>query len=947
MIKYGIKIKSFDAALIYKCNIGRLERFSYSAGEALFANSLFCDFIYDDLKISNGWTKDLISIKFSSGIKNYKDELKSYDEKIKKLEKKRSETQGEKGEKALGRINKVISNFEEQKKTLESKINEKESFLVLTRKELREKFYREGIDIEYPEYTKKKELKKVSKIHYKMLYRSTGKAKEGSCIFINEKLYEKAISFLRMGMKLPKKNAPIVEIGAYSSLVASTIVGRVKIDPKNILVIKDVDVPFSTKAIRVFVENGRCKAEREECFELKNTLFDGQALIESSVFDKAEFISEEEKGNGFILLRHHFCKTAAFCANIQLFYRDYCETHNLDYDSLKVTDMFGNEHFAKDIELITTEKSMKWDKFNVKYSDWCSKVSENGNCFGIVKTAHPSKFGEYQRMSYQMVNALEIDVMPEVLLESKNYIEELKNNDEAFLDFLKASKTYTTDFDVLVVLCEQDPDFLRSEYFKKRRSDIIYELKNKFEQGKIFQNAENLVIVGSPYAMLLESLRSAGESYENDNTFYPETDSIQCFSKRFENNEYLAEFRSPFNSKNNMGYLHNHYDERLEKYFNFGNQIIAVNLIGTDFQHRNNGADQDSDFIYTTNQKEIVACAKKNYQCYPTIVNDIKESSKLYENTPEAFAEVDDLIAKAKDAIGRASNLAQLCLSYSYNFEGEEKEEFEKKACILSVLAQVAIDNAKRSFDVNLVRMKDENGELKEGEIDQIGNEMNISKNGIPEFWGKVHKNNKKDDSDDKKENEKSNEQVSSNDENDNEASSEQDVDESLNKQASLNEKDKKKKIDCPMNHTAGIEVGEMISSETIPMKEFFINFSLETKSRRERDDIENYISEYSKDYFRQNMAYQRDEENDDSYLLTCLHFQDLLDTLQERMKKNKGMSIGTTASLIDRAFRISKKRKSQKLQCNTNKNKSLLLKILYLLNDENVKRCFSKNITK
>ena len=104
--------------------------------------------------------------------------------------------------------------------------------------------------------------------------------------------------------------------------------------------------------------------------------------------------------------------------------------------------------------------------------------------------------------------------------------------------------------------------------------------------GRIINNGDNLTIVGSPFAMLLHTV---GEDPESDPTFNSEYGCIQCFTERFEDNEYLAEFRNPFNSRNNLGYLHNHYDWRLEKYFNIGKNCIAINMIGTDFQDRNNG----------------------------------------------------------------------------------------------------------------------------------------------------------------------------------------------------------------------------------------------------------------------------------------------------------------------------------------------------------------------
>ena len=79
-------------------------------------------------------------------------------------------------------------------------------------------------------------------INYKMLFRSTGKAKKGSCVFIKDRLYNRAIDFLRMGIQLPYYSAPIVEISAYAPLVASSIVGKIQIEPENILIMKDIDI---------------------------------------------------------------------------------------------------------------------------------------------------------------------------------------------------------------------------------------------------------------------------------------------------------------------------------------------------------------------------------------------------------------------------------------------------------------------------------------------------------------------------------------------------------------------------------------------------------------------------------------------------------------------------------------------------------------------------------
>ena len=118
-----------------------------------------------------------------------------------------------------------------------------------------------------------------------MLYRTPGKAKKGSCMFIKDSLYEKARNFLYMGIQLPEENAPIVEIGAYSSLATSTIIDKIQIKPEEILIVKDVDSFFKTKVVSVELDEDKwCQAVTRNDYTVKNTLFDGQALIDTSIF---------------------------------------------------------------------------------------------------------------------------------------------------------------------------------------------------------------------------------------------------------------------------------------------------------------------------------------------------------------------------------------------------------------------------------------------------------------------------------------------------------------------------------------------------------------------------------------------------------------------------------------------------------------------------------------
>ena len=882
---YGYKINIYQAGSIEGVNQG--VRDSYDIKEGFLVNSLFLDFMLNNgLRTWNDKsTRDIITINFNYGSRSYEEDM-AHLRKSKKNIKNNSKLSEQ-------QIQDKITKIEE----LEEKANKnKDKYQKYDRQSLRIKYYTHGVNIKYPVYNKKRQVISKEEIHYKMLFRSSGKAKIGSCMFIREELYDIARDYLYMGIKLPKENAPIVEIGAYSSLVASSIVGKVKIDPKDVLILKDVDSFFWGSAISIELDDkGHCQAVKKDNYKLGNVLFDGQALIDHSLFPTW--------GNGYILLRQHMFKAAAFDCYLQQWFKDY---YGDKYENAVIKDMWGNEHKVTDIKMVTTDNAIKWIKFDgVTYEYWCQRVKQdNDNWFGIVKTAHPSKLGDVQYQSYQMVNALDINTIEGAVQCTKDYIYQLKNDINIFLDYLKRNSNFSNDFEVLIALVKQDPEFEQCSYFKDRRDRIIQSYIANTKMGRIINNGDNLTIVGSPFAMLLHTV---GEDPESDPTFNFEEGCIQCYTERFEDNEYLAEFRNPFNSRNNLGYLHNHYDWRLEKYFNIGKNCIAINMIGTDFQDRNNGSDQDSDSIYTTNQSDIVNHAKYCIQNYPTIVNNIPKEKNIYTNSLEDFAKIDNKLAASQGDIGGSSNLAQLALSYSYSYLDKK---FTDYVCILSVIAQAAIDNSKRTYNINISE-----------EIDRIQRDMDININGYPMFWKAIKKKN------DKRNGVK--------------------LSELTDKQIERRNSMYNSEIKCPMNSLYNMNINPRIStnSSTYSIDKFLNTYELDiskTKSRK----VEELINKYSLRIFNYNKNNEIDDtENEEDYLLLDSDFDQLIEDIKQITFTKK--YLGLMSYLINRAFNTSSKvkHKGRPIKTNLNKNRPLLLKTLYELNPKQFLECFSKNI--
>lgn len=153
----------------------------------------------------------------------------------------------------------------------------------------------------------------------------------------------------------------------------------------------------------------------------------------------------------------------------------------------------------------------------------------------------------------------------------------------------------------------------------------------------------------------------------------------------------------------------------------------------------------------------------------------------------------------------------------------------------------------------------------------------------------------------------------------------------------------------CPMNYVYNYKFEKNRSEEsTLSMDYFFQKYKLED-NRRKNKKVEELIEEYSRDL----SEYYKDIQDKSLELSDAITVGNFLEEdLEELITKIRGLYlnssyIGLTSWLIDRAFCISPQvaNHAHLSQRMTDKNKSLLLKILYDINPNNVIKCFSKNL--
>lgn len=876
MGEYGLKIKNIVVGSLLEKNAGVREYEDMT--DAMLCNSLFLDYMkkhglesYKDTS-----TRDIIVLDFKYGTRSYEQEKAHIKKCIKETEKNDKLTEEEKGQK-IQYFNELLVRAEANQ----------DKYVRYNRAEARDKVYTEGVDVTYPPVRKGKE---PQTIHYKRLFRTPGKAKKGTVDFIREELYDVAKEYLYMGIDLNEYENPlVVEAEAYSSLATSTIIGKIKIDPYDILVLKDFDSFCYKDIISVEKgEDGHVHAVKRENAKIGNSMFDGQGLIDHSIVPSWT--------NGFLLLRNHFCKMACFDTDIQGFLKDWARDHNIDYETWQLEDVFGNKHYAKDIKIICHESAFKWLKFTndrINYDYWCKRVKEdNDNYFGIVKTAKKSKLGNVQKMSYQHVNCMSEEIMESVIQCTKDYIHDLKTNDQVFLDYLKKGQNFSNDYEVLIALVKHNPNFVNSSYFRDRRKLIINTYAKMAKTGRIINEGDNMVIVGSPYAELLFAV---GEDPESDPSFNQAGLAIECYSERFKDGEYLACFRSPFNSDNNLGYMKNHLDWRIKKYFYLGENCIAVNMRWTDFQDKHNGSDQDSDTILTLNHPDIVRHAEYCQIAFPTIRNNIPKDATHYTTSALDLSYIDNKLMSSQMGIGLSSNLAQIALSYSYSFPEQKYKDY---VCILSVLAQIYIDSSKRAYDIDL-----------DEETDRIRRDLNIKDNGYPMFLKPIQKYNNK----------------------------RLGMGTGQIKEGKFNPA-----LNCPMNYLYNANINPTLTYQSdIPMEKFFIKHKRDLPIRRSKK-IEKIIEKYS---FKLGQYQQNaNDDSTDELLLLRSDFDELIEDIKTISMTRKYQ--GLMSYLIDRAFIISSdlKRNRASVSSRMNNNRSLLLKVLYTLSPEQFLLCFKSS---
>jgi len=576
--------------------------------------------------------------------------------------------------------------------------------------ELREKFYKDGFKVRYILNDNNEEV-----ITYKRYKRSASAAKAGECYFIREDLFNDMMNWTCLGGLLKPDKDPKIYTQkssweAYIALSLSGIEKSINIPLDSILIVKDIESKFKSKCINV-TKNGDVLDANEEDVEIKNSIWDGEGLLDESVFNKYGY----EK-NGMILLRNRFLKSCVFNTKLQKWFKD----NNIT--SINQLNGVTNASKIEDIKLVITESSLKLLKFaddvvhQEAMNDLISRIwTEFANDeFGVVKHDKKTKFfnGKKVQATYQLLNTLDLsrNDIEKLFAPAKNYYAQIANDAACLRYHLKMrlddnDEEESDDLDyasfkeiVAFELLKSTDKAIKTKVVSELLTDIKNNMRKKLLESKILIDGTYATLFSNGYELLnFITYKGTKDSFLDSVEKPLMNGEIMC--SHFKYNSELLCARNPHITMGNLYLVKNKEAELLKDYFNLSSTIVCVNSIGENLMQRLNGADFDSDTMLITNEKILIKAAKKNYDRFLVPVFDIEKTDANHD-----LVKLDDIITN--NYTGEIVNKSQTLNSIYWNIYHQKKDniilpELYKDICKLAVLSNLEIDKAKKNYAID------------------------------------------------------------------------------------------------------------------------------------------------------------------------------------------------------------------------------------------------------
>lgn len=529
----------------------------------------------------------------------------------------------------------------------------------------------------------------VNGILFKRFVGTPNGLKHNTLLFVNAEILEE----LNRRCDCGRKEIPIIpsKLEAYKSLSCSA--SQPICAPKGVLVVPDCITHIVEDVINI--DDSSDLPEPDVQFiknkEIENTVSDGFSLCTIDYMKRVAKSLELDYVPGGVCLRNAWFKGMLYPFPIMEFFEKY-------YDSNTVVDIWGDEHDIHDIEMITTESSLKLWKAYESINDYIRLTKENGYTWAVTKIS-PKELDYQRELNYQYLQSYEFDDedIEKLCAPTVKYLKDALCGDyESTIKFLGI--TSGADPNTWQQALYEAPFMLEDPFI----IDSVYRMiRKKIDQakiGRILVQGNYQIASGDPYALMqsvcglnVTGLMKAGECYSS-------------FWNDMSQDEVVV-FRSPMTSHNNIRKLKVVNTEESKYWYQYMDTIFIVNAFDTTCQALN-GMDWDSDIIFSTNNDVL----KKRYRRLPCILCVQRKVEKIIPSES-------DIIKSNLDGMGNQVGTIT-----------------NRITAMMEVLSRFD----KGTPEYNTLQKRIETGQLlQQNEIDKL---KGIVAKPMPKYWYDLHK---------------------------------------------------------------------------------------------------------------------------------------------------------------------------------------------------------------
>ena len=582
---------------------------------------------------------------------------------------------------------------------------------------------------------------------YVAFERSGSMSRQARLSFIRADIHDTVRQRIMLGMEIGQ--CQLSKLYAYNGLMLSSGVriDGVGIDrPHRVIVVDNRTRTEHLVPVITVEDDGTKNTTRkyrrvEKKADVEITCFDGEGLISPRFAAQIDRALCGGHVHTSFQIRLPYVKGMLHQVDFHTFLTD-CGTRT-------ITDLWGVEHQARDVDVILTRsmcKGLGWmAECGMSWADYWDAFRHYRHALYVtnVSKEKPKQFTE---LNYQFLTTVSVradEFRPTDLPDGWEHSPEedgrhwlTKQTELAYYNF-RANEQFRQDYFLralegrhfwerekdrdyyLAAVLKKNPLFINEPVYTQTLDDMAERIVKNYAVGRLIVDGDNRYLSGDLLDFLVGLLDLKQARTKRERTFYA---SAFTNAQHFPNGAFYAPgsaypqqevctlLRNPHIARNEEIQLSCYDDKNNMRQFYF-RQLTDVVMVNSNMlaAERLGGADYDGDMIKTIADPIINACVRRNYdidrfQKYKSLENRENLPLLMIPAAEPQTASAHDWEARfeaVRDTF--SSRVGQLCnaaldrsiIAYNENSEDEERQRCREETELLAILTGLEIDSAK------------------------------------------------------------------------------------------------------------------------------------------------------------------------------------------------------------------------------------------------------------